>query len=188
MKNIILLFLFLPLMYSLDAQVVDVKFNPLSLVFKTFSGSAEGLVRKNIGIEFKYRYQFDGMSNIEELFGTSVGFKIKTSVYTLMGKRYFNENPEWKGIYVGGYGQYKMKKYIGDFRLGYGEVNRRLGSMGAVAGFKFVSKLNFLFEGGIGAGFRFYNEIEIIREGGRVYGLEDYHFEFPAYLSVGFRF
>lgn len=174
---------------SVSAQV-EVKLNPVGLLFGSVSGSAELLLGEqgSIGIEGigGYKFPMEG-SLISETVGESTGFEVSA-----LAKLYFNPDRGGDGYYFFPYIQYSSLNL--DFNEDpYGDVEIAYTAFGAGigGGWKFVGEPGLLVDIGAGIGRNFTETYDVDNAS---YEEEEDEtgfflpFNFLVRASIGYRF
>lgn len=173
---------------SVSAQV-EVKLNPIGLLFGSVSGSAELLLgeRGSIGIEGMggYIFPMEG-SLISEYIGQSTGFEVSA-----LAKLYFNPERGGDGYYFFPYVQYSSLSL--EFNEDpYGDVGVTYTAFGAGigGGWKFVGEQGLLVDIGAGIGRNFTETYDIDNATYESQEETDFFlpFNFLARASIGYRF
>lgn len=176
MQKLTLFIFSLLLAGTLSAQL-EVKVNPLGLLFGNFNALVEKGISDNFGVEgnigFVIRDNNLGSSNYNYN-----AFDIGAS-----GKYYLNPREGWDRFYVGGY----LRFNTGSWKLDNGGNDDSFGStrlsLGLMLGQKWVSEGGFVFEIGAGAGRAFINTIDDDTLDGLLFDLD-----ILLRLAVGYRF
>ena len=187
-RVIVAMTIFMVVAASASAQV-EVKINPIGLLFGSISGSVEGLLgeRGIIGVEAMAGYKFPMENSLfAENVGKSTGFEASGLV-----KLYFNPDLGGDGYYFFPYVQYV--NYNVDFNEDpYGDVEINYNAFGAGigGGWKFVGEEGLLIDIGAGIGRNFTENYDIDNseyedeEDGEIF----LPFNFLARVSIGYRF
>ncbi len=156
---------------------VEVKVNPLGLLFGSYNVIAEVPASETFGIEGKV-----GFFNRDNDLGI-VEYQYSAFNVEAAGKFYFNPREGFDRFYVGPYAKFNTgnwEEQIDGERLEIGST--RL-SIGLLVGHKWVADSGFIFELGLGAGRAIVNEIDDT-------DLDDLLFDLDltGRLAIGYRF
>lgn len=175
MQKITLFIFSLFLAGTLSAQL-EVKANPLGLLFGNFNALVEKGVSDNFGIEGNIGVVFRN-NNLGSSDYNYSAFGVGAA-----GKYYLNPRNGWDRFYVGGY----LRFNTGSWKIDGGNDDSfgstRL-SLGLLIGQKWVSDGGFVFEIGAGAGRAIVNSIDDDTLDGLLFDLD-----ILLRLAVGYRF
>lgn len=187
-KSLILAFLFLLGYTQTTKAQIEVKVNPLGLLFSSPDLSVEGVIKENVSAELKFSYDSRDWENLN--------IKYKGYGATLLGKYYPKPKGMADGIYTGLFIKYKSLNLDLNTEAGNGSGTiRRLGP-GVLAGYKFVSDSNVVFDINAGIGRMFMSRLEVTGDGSIAdQELErDFNGRFPFKttglfsIAIGYRF
>lgn len=185
-KFVAALFLTLMAVARLSAQV-DLKIQPIGLLFKNVGVAAEFGLKENVGLEATAGVDWDDLSLIV---GSSDEENFSSRKIRLGGnlRYYFNTSDKrLDRFYAGVYSRYAGGKWTSD--VDDSEVTSTRLSAGFLFGTKVVARNErLLFDFGIGFGRAFVYEFD--SDEGNV-DLDDIPFvnwDIPIYLSIGYRF
>ncbi len=185
MKSFLKINLMLCLLVSVSAvqAQVDIKINPVGLIFSRAIVSAEFGVKDNIGIEVHGGVGWPSISISDEK------FKSNTVRYGLNGRYYFSPDKGIDRFYAGIYTRFvngEMTSTADD-----GRVKRNRASGGVLIGYKVIARNERLvFDFGLGLGRVFTNKFTPNSEGQESLDLSDIPFlniDAPLFLTVGYR-
>ncbi len=156
MKKLIGIFLLGILYFQASAQIVEIKANPVRFFYKEFDISSELLLPYNFAIEGQMNFdreeidiiEIDGRESTHDGGVFSAGAAIK---YYLGNKR------GWDRFYLGGYGRYRKGVY--EVYKDAVNMDQERVAFGGMAGFKWVTKHNIVFEIGAGLGRTFVEDV-----------------------------
>lgn len=181
----------LVLFISVNAQAqsipIEVKINPIGTLFGDPDLSAEFIVTDQIGIEPTFIVSTGNRSLLgQEYNRTGLGGM-------LAGKYYFNPQRGGDRFNVGLYAKYKANQYKLDVVDQINsEINAKRVALGFMAGSKFISDNNILFEFSFGLGRTVYKDAEggnqdqdAINE---LLDLFVFKYDFVGRIAVGYRF
>lgn len=179
MKKLLTLPLALLFVISMNAQI-DVKVNPIALLFASFDVSAEFGLSENFGLDVAPILDFGSQDyGIDEYKYTRFG--------AIVNPRYYvNPKNDVDRFYVGAYAKFLTGKAKLDDLVGW--KNTRL-AIGANIGYKVVADSGFIFDVGFGVGRAFLNNYEgdgIVDFSEEV--LEAIDIDLIGRLAVGWRF
>lgn len=176
MRKLIILACGLMLSSTLSAQL-EVKANPLGLLFGNFNALVEKGMSDNFGLEGQVGFAFrdNSLSN--------VNYKYSALGLGVAGKYYLNPREGWDRFYVGGYARFGAGNWKVDGGTDDQKYKSTRLSLGLIVGQKWVSEGGFVFEVGAGAGRAFINKIDND-------ALKDLNFDLDILirLAVGYRF
>lgn len=176
MRKLLILACGLMLSSTLSAQL-EVKANPLGLLFGNFNALVEKGISDNFGVEGQI-----GLVIRDNDLG-SINYDYNAFNIGAAGKYYLNPREGWDRFYVGGYLRFNTGSWEAeDGSTSEGISSTRL-SLGLLVGQKWVSEGGFVFEIGAGAGRALINDIDDET-------LEDLLFDLDILLrlAVGYRF
>ncbi len=188
MKKLLLLSCLCMFLTSAQAQV-ELKINPLGILFSSPDLAAEYLVNDNLGVEL----------SLGLVYGNTLGsgliddsFKIKKSGYRvrLSGKYYFSPEDGCDKFYAGMYLGPRSTKFSGDSTVwGYDPGYKLSGfAIGLLVGYKWVADSGLVFEIGAGGG-RALGEKFTFNDGSLdESGFDGFGVDFVGTLAVGYRF
>ena len=183
-KHFLLAFFALIFLGTANAQI-ELKINPLGLLFGSPDFSAEYIVNEDIGVEFGLGLDFGTFGNELTGKGKKSGFNIFAA-----GKYYFSPDDGADKFYVGVYLRPRTLKYTYDNATtgsDFGYKNSAFG-VGLLGGYKWVGARGILFELAVGYGKAFGSKI--------TYNDPDYDpiitadilkFDFLGRLAIGYR-
>jgi hypothetical protein len=169
-----------------NAQV-DLKINPIGVLFKNIQVASEFGVSENFGVELTAGYGWDRLSFLVD--GTSEEEDFKGSVYRLGVNGRYYLNPSDKGLnrfYIGAFSRYKGGRYS----LNEDKVSANKFSLGFLLGTKIVAaNEKLLFDFGIGFGRALVNKYtnDATGESEDVSDVPFFNFDIPLYVSIGYR-
>lgn len=175
MRKLLFLFCGLILTTTLSAQL-EVKVNPLGLLFGNFNALVEKGINDNFGVEG----QIGLVLRNSDAFGND--FNYNAFNIGAAGKYYFNPREGWDRFYVGGYARFNTGTWKQDGSNDDGFSNTRL-ALGLLVGQKWVSQGGFVFELGAGVGRAILNDI-----GDEDFDILLFDVDFLLRLAVGYRF
>lgn len=167
---------------TIQAQV-DIKVNPLGLLFNNINASVEFGVKDNFGIEVTPGFGWDKLN----LFNDG---DYKGQVYRLGVNGRYYLNPTEKGLngfYIGGYTRYKG----GRFTLEGDQVDMNKFSLGFILGGKVVAQNGrLIFDFGTGFGRALLFELTDAASGEQedISDIPIANWDIPLYISIGYRF
>jgi len=178
MKKFLLVFVFAAVS-QLGFSQVEIKVNPIGLLFSNVDLGVEFAVTEHFGIEPRLIVDFD---NID-----FDGSKYKSSRFGTIveGKYYFNPSKGINKFYVDVYGKFITGKYSYDNEP---DVNSTRLALGFGLGYKWVNSKNFVIELGFGMGRALVNEISSEDE---TVDLDDFpilNLDFVGKFMLGYRF
>jgi len=183
MKKLIVLALFaITSIGSINAQV-DLKINPLGILFNRPEFSAEYLVNEDIGVEATIGIVYG--KNVVDL--DQSGYRL-----TLLGKYYFSPDDGNDKFYAGAYLGPRSRKITNsyeDFTGASVDSGYKVSAFaaGVVVGYKWVSARGILFELGFGAG-RAFGEKLTWNDDDSSGDFDGFGFDVIGTLAVGYRF
>jgi len=187
MKKILLFSMFALFITSVDAQI-DLKINPLGILFSSPDLSGEYAISEDIGVELSVGVIYGSVlgSGLLDEAGRldKSGYRIR-----LTGKYYFNPNRGIDKFFAGVYLGPKSNKFSGneDF-YGFDPGYKRTGfTIGLLAGYKVVSDKGFLFEASFGLGRTLGGEITYNDADLNTIDQEGFGIDGVATLAVGYR-
>lgn len=168
----------------LSAQM-EVKINPIGVLFGSPDLSGEYIVNDDFGVELTLSAEMGSASVV-----TSGDFDPKKSGFGAMaaGKYYFGPEAGCDKFYAGVYlkqRSYSVDDKGADFQYGY---KRSSFSGGFLIGYKWVSKKNIVFELGTGLGRAFADKIEWTDQDGSEVLDTSIKIDAIGRLSIGYRF
>lgn len=177
------LVLFLLASFTVAQAQVDIKVNPVGLIFSRAILSAEFAIKDNIGIEAQGGVAWPSFSVNDEK------FKSNTVRYGVNGRYYFSPDKGIDRFYAGIYTRFvngEMTSTVDD-----GRVKRNRASGGILLGYKVVARNERLvFDFGLGLGRVFTNKYTPNSEGQEALDLSDIPFlniDAPLFLTIGYR-
>ncbi len=153
MKKLFLIVLSATFLFTSSNAQIDIKVNPVGLLFNSPDFSGEYIVKEDIGIEVGL-----GLEYGNTLFGNlqKSGFNIFAA-----GKYYFNPNHGGDNFYAGIYLRPRQKTFTDeDNELGGFKTSAFAG--GVMFGKKWVSSKNIVFELSLGLGRAFNNKVTYV--------------------------
>ncbi|MBK9270594.1 MAG: DUF3575 domain-containing protein [Saprospiraceae bacterium] len=149
MKKFLLVFV-IAAACQLGYSQIEVKVNPIGLIFSNVDLGVEFGINEHFGIEPRLivdfdSYDFEGEKWSSSRFGTIVE-----------GKYYFNPSKGINKFYVDLYGKFITGKITASNEP---DINSTRLAMGFGLGYKWVNRKNFVIELGFGVGRAFINEI-----------------------------
>ncbi|GJM33402.1 MAG: hypothetical protein DHS20C18_24030 [Saprospiraceae bacterium] len=163
---------------------VELKINPLGLLFSRVSVAAEFVISDDFGVEGSPFIDFLSVN-----LGDDTKYKTLSAGMMGAGKYYFGPSDGADRFYAGVYLRFKSGKYTvenGDESDGF---KRSRVALGILTGYKWVSEKNVVFEIGMGLG-RAVSNVITTNDGFS----EDFseipvlNFDFVGRLAVGYRF
>lgn len=174
MRKILILACGLMLSTTLSAQL-EVKANPLGLLFGSFNALVETGISDNFGLEGQLGFVSRNSDlGVDEW--TFNAFNIGAA-----GKYYLNPREGWDRFYVGGYLRFNTGTWGLDDSTD--DVTSTRLALGIIFGQKWVADSGFVFELGAGAGRALINNIDDVDLDGLLFDLD-----IIIRLAVGYRF
>jgi len=174
------------LLVAVIAQAqIDVKINPIGLLFNSPDISGEYNVDENIGVELTFGFSY-GNATLGLIEGLNrSGYKVR-----LAGKYYFGPENGCDRFYAGLYTGPKSNTftYDEDFSgLGYDPSYKTAGfAAGLLAGFKWVSDKGVMFEIGAGVG-RVFGQTTTLEDDNNIEEIPSLALDGVWTLAVGYR-
>ncbi len=183
-KSIFFALLFITAFTGVATAQVEVKINPVGLLFSRVSANIEFIASDDFGIEGSPFIDFLSLDLGDDS-------KYKTFSFGLMGagKYYFGPQDGADRFYAGAYLRYKGGKYTVEGGDESDSFTRTRVALGLLTGYKWVSQKNVVFEIGFGLGRSIVDNIKT--NDGFSEDIADIpllNFDFIGRLAVGYRF
>lgn len=183
MKKLILLALCAFAISSTSSAQIELKINPIGLLFNSPDLSAEYIVNEDIGVEFGIGLEYGETNGV-----LTEGLKKSGFSVFVAGKYYFSPDDGADKFYAGAYLRPRTRKFTDNdddgFDFGY---KQSAFAAGILAGYKWVGARGILFEIGIGAGRAFGDKITYNDENNN-FETDGFGIDFLGRLAVGYRF
>lgn len=181
MKKLIVLAMFAFAISNTTVAQIELKINPIGLLFNSPDLSAEYIVNEDIGLEFGLGFEY-GTQNLTDL--KKSGFNV-----FLAGKYYFSPDDGADKFYAGAYLRPRTRKFTDDdndgFDFGY---KQSAFAAGILVGYKWVGARGILFELGFGAGRAFGDKITYNDSNNNSEEVDGFGVDILGRLAVGYRF
>jgi len=188
MKKFLLLPVFLFFVSAAQSQV-DVKINPLGLLFSSPDLSGEYIINESFGVELSLGavYGFVAASRLLErdLWLSKSGYRIRLS-----GKYYFRPVNGGDRFYAGAYLGPRSQSISGDVEAYNGDVGytQSAFSAGILAGYKWAADNGLIFEIGLGLGRAFGSKTVWNNPDLEDLSFDGFGLDGVGILAVGYRF
>lgn len=142
-----------------NAQLLEVKINPLGALFQSPDVSVEYIMSDNFGLEGKVGYNWSNSS--ATAFGGTGESKSNGFALAAIGKYYFSPQEGADRFYAGLYGKFNRLSSSSDGDLSsIPDYNISRVSLGLIAGFKWVGDNGILLDINFGAGRALVNNVK----------------------------
>lgn len=181
MKKLILLAFFAFAISNTSIAQIELKINPIGLLFNSPDVSAEYIVNEDIGVEFGLGLEY-GKQAITDY--KRSGFNVFVA-----GKYYFSPDDGADKFYAGAYLRPRSRKFTDDdgdgFDFGY---KQSAFAVGVIVGYKWVGARGILFELGFGAGRAFGEKFSYNDSSNNNFEVDGFGIDILGRLAVGYRF
>lgn len=184
MKKFIVFALFAFAFLETTNAQIELKINPIGLLFNSPDISGEYIVNEDIGVEFGIGLEY---GNAALDLGQSDLKKSGFSVFAA-GKYYFSPDEGADKFYAGAYLRPRTRKYTDNDNDGfdYGYKNSAF-AVGVLVGYKWIGSRGILFELGVGLGRAFGNNITY-NDNSNTFTTDGFGVDGLGRLAVGYRF
>lgn len=141
---------------NVNAQLLEVKVNPLGALFQSPDVSVEYIMSDNFGLEGKVGYTWRKTTSAF----TAGESKSNGFALAVLGKYYFNPDEGADRFYTGLYGKFRLSNSNNEGDFGFPDYRNTALAVGIVGGFKWVGDNGILLDINLGLGRALLNNIE----------------------------
>lgn len=183
-KSIFFALLFITVFTGVATAQVEVKINPVGLLFSRISANIEFIASDDLGIEGSPFIDFGSLD-----LGDGVDYSTLSFGLMGAGKYYFGPRDGADRFYAGAYVRYKGGKYTIKDGDESDSFTRTRVALGILTGYKWVSQKNVVFEIGFGLGRSIVDNITT-SDGfsDNVSDIPIFNIDVVGRLAVGYRF